>query len=76
MIPIFTIVTTLVTIGVTALLIGILVRINNPNRQRRDGSDSAGAPLVVDNGGSNRRQDQDGSDGGGSDIDGDGASGD
>lgn len=74
MIPTFTIVSTLVTIGVTALLIGILVRINNPNRRTRDGGGSAGAPLVVDYGGSSRRQDQDGSDGG-SDGGGDGGGG-
>ena len=70
----FILVSTLVTIGVTALLIGILARINNPNRRNRDGSDSAGAPLVVDNGGSSRRQDQDGSDSG--DGGGDGGGGD
>jgi hypothetical protein len=70
MIPTFTLVSTLVTIGVTALLIGVLVRINNPNRKKREGSD-LGAPLVVDNGGSSRRQDQDGSDVGGDDGGGD-----
>lgn len=37
MIPTFTIVTTLITIGVTALLVAILVRINAPMmRQARD----------------------------------------
>jgi hypothetical protein len=63
MIPTFTIVTTLITIGITALLIGILVRINNPQRQR-DQHGNGGAPLYVDGGGSSRRQDQDCSDGG------------
>jgi hypothetical protein len=63
MIPTFTIVTTLITIGITALLIGILVRINNPQRQR-DQHGNGGAPLCVDGGGSSRRQDQDSSDGG------------
>jgi hypothetical protein len=63
MIPTFTIVTTLITIGVTALLIGILVRINNPQRQRHQHG-NGGAPLYVDGGGSSRRQDQDSSDGG------------
>ena len=72
MIPTFTLVTTLVTIGVTALLISILVRINNPNRQKQRGADTVGASAVVDNGGSSRRQDHgdagiDGGDGAGGD---------
>jgi hypothetical protein len=75
MIPTFTIVSTLVTIGVTALLIGVLVRINNPQHRRPRGRDDGGAPIVADGGGSSRRQDADhdssdgdgGGDGGGGD---------
>lgn len=75
MIPTFTIVTTLITVGVTALLIGVLMRINDPRRQERGrGGD---APLVADtSSGRNARQenDQDGDSGG--DGGGDGGGGD
>lgn len=75
MIPTFTLITTLVTIGVTALLISILVRINNPQRRapadRSGGGD--GGPVIADGAGSGRasRQDQD-TDGADSDSGGDG----
>jgi hypothetical protein len=42
MVPLFTIITTLITIGVTALLMGVLYRINKPMLRGRDEIADAG----------------------------------
>ena len=78
MIPTFTIVTTLVTIGVTALLIGILVRINNPRRhEQRDQIGNGRGAVLADGGRSGGRKDNDSADGdSGADGGGDGGGGD
>jgi hypothetical protein len=66
MVPTFTIVTTIITIAVTALLIALFYRINNPvGKQSRDGGGDAGTTFVTAGRG-NRHDDGDaGSDGGG-----------
>jgi hypothetical protein len=44
MVPAFTIVTTIITIAVTALLIAVFYRINDPARQRSRGDGGSREP--------------------------------
>jgi hypothetical protein len=66
MVPAFTIVTTIITIAVTALLIVVIYRLNDPARQRSRGDGHRETAVVADgNRGDRGDAGSDGGDGGG-----------
>lgn len=75
--PTWLLIAALATIGVTALLIGVLYRLNKPMLERKDrGGDGGGAGYAGD-GGHRARDDVDSGDSdGGGDSGGDGGGGD